>query len=39
MKCKEATDEEFGFDNGDVKACEWCDYQRICHQDVLEKVR
>jgi ATP-dependent helicase/DNAse subunit B len=29
----------FGFDNSDEKACGWCDYQRICHQDVLGKVR
>jgi len=39
MKCKEATDDEFGFDNSDEKACRWCDYQRICHQGVMEKVR
>jgi hypothetical protein len=29
----------FGFDNSDEKACGWCDYQRICHQDVLEKSK
>jgi len=29
---------EFGFNNSDEKACEWCDYQFICHEGVLSKV-
>jgi ATP-dependent helicase/DNAse subunit B len=29
----------FGFDNSDEEVCGWCDYKRICHQDVLEKAR
>ena len=29
----------FGFDNSDEEICKWCDYKRICHQDVLEKVQ
>ncbi len=28
---------EFGFDNGDEKACGWCDYRFICHESVLGK--
>ena len=28
---------EFGFDNSDEKACGWCDYRFICHEDVLGK--
>ena len=39
MKCKETTGWEFWFDNSDEEMCGWCDYQRICHQGVLEKVR
>jgi len=27
----------FGFDNSDEEVCGWCDYKRICHQDVLGK--
>jgi len=38
MKCKETTDGNFGFDDSDEEVCGWCDYKRICHQDVLEKV-
>ena len=29
----------FGFDSSDEEACGWCDYRRICHQEVLEKGR
>ena len=35
---KESIDNgEFGFDNGDEKACGWCDYRFICHEGVLGK--
>jgi len=27
---------EFGFDNSDEKACGWCDFSFICHEDVLK---
>ena len=29
----------FGFNNSDEEVCKWCDYKRICHESVLEKVR
>ena len=28
---------DFGFDAGDEEVCGWCDYRRICHQEVLGK--
>ena len=30
---------EFGFDNRDEKACDWCDFKFICHESVLGKNR
>jgi len=29
--------DEFRFNNGDEKACGWCDYQFVCHEGVLGK--
>ena len=30
---------KFGFNNGDVKVCEWCEIKNICHESVLNKSK